>query len=80
MLKFNITKTIISKPKFTTGFTLIEILVVIGIIVVLTAIVFPSISNIRKKNRDTERISDISAVLFSASQAACRRSVDVHAF
>ena len=30
MLNLSKTKTIISKPKFTTGFTLIEILLVVG--------------------------------------------------
>lgn len=48
------------KNKF--GFTIIEVLVVIGIIAILTAIIFPSISEIRKKNRDTERVSDISNI------------------
>ena len=44
------------------GFTIIEVLIVIGIIAILTVIIFPSINNIRKKNRDTERVGDISAI------------------
>ncbi len=53
------------KNKF--GFTVIEILVVIGIIAILTVIIFPSIDNIRKKNRDTERVADIGAIQLGLS-------------
>ncbi len=53
--------------KNKTGFTIIEIIIVIGIIAVLTVIVFPSITDIRKKNRDTERVSDISAIQLALS-------------
>jgi prepilin-type N-terminal cleavage/methylation domain-containing protein len=48
--------------KFKKGFTLIEIVVVIGIIGVLTVIILPSLSNVRTRNRDTERISDIGTI------------------
>lgn len=41
---------------------MVEVLVVIGIIAILTVIIFPSISNIRAKNRDAERVSDIAAI------------------
>jgi prepilin-type N-terminal cleavage/methylation domain-containing protein len=44
------------------GFTLIEVVVVIGIIAVLTVIIFPAINNIRAKNRDAEKVADISAI------------------
>lgn len=67
MLKFNKAKTIISKSKFTTGFTIVEVLVVIGIIAILTVIVFPSISNIRAKNRDAEKVADIAAIQLGLS-------------
>ena len=53
--------------KVKTGFTVVEIIVVIGIIAILTVIVFPSISNIRAKNRDTERVADISAIQLALS-------------
>jgi prepilin-type N-terminal cleavage/methylation domain-containing protein len=49
------------------GFTIIEVLVVIGIIAVLTVLIFPSISEIRKKNRDAERVSDIAALQLALS-------------
>ncbi len=60
-------KTEISKPKFTTGFTIIEILVVIGIIAILTVIIFPSIYKIRAKNRDSEKVSDIATIQLGLS-------------
>ena len=44
------------------GFTIIEIIVVIGIIAVLTVIAFPAINNIRAKNRDTEKVADIGTI------------------
>lgn len=49
------------------GFTVIEVLVVIGIIAILTVIIFPSINNIRAKNRDAERVADISAIQLGLS-------------
>ncbi len=49
------------------GFTVIEVVVVIGIIAVLSAIIFPALNNIRAKNRDTERLSDISAIQMGLS-------------
>jgi prepilin-type N-terminal cleavage/methylation domain-containing protein len=53
--------------KIKRGFTIIEVIVVIGIIAILTAIILPSINNIRKKNRDTERVADISAIQLGLS-------------
>jgi len=50
---------------FKKGFTLIEIVVVIGIIGVLTVIILPSLSSVRARNRDTERISDIGTLQLS---------------
>jgi type IV pilus assembly protein PilE len=53
--------------KIKKGFTIIEILVVIGIIAVLTVVIFPSINNIRAKNKDSEKVSDISAIRLALS-------------
>lgn len=50
------------------GFTVIEILVVIGIIVVLTAIILPSLMGVKAKNRDTERIADIADIQMALAQ------------
>jgi prepilin-type N-terminal cleavage/methylation domain-containing protein len=53
--------------KSKKGFTLIEVMVVIGIIAVLTVISFPAINNIRAKNRDAEKVSDIAAIQLGLS-------------
>ena len=57
----------LSKRKFEKGFTLVEVIIVIGIVAILTVIIFPSVSNIRAKNRDTERVADISALQLALS-------------
>jgi len=46
--------------KKSRGFTLIEVMIVIVIIGILTAVVLASLSTARAKSRDTKRISDIS--------------------
>ncbi len=43
----------------TAGFTLVEILVVVGIVSTLSLIVFPSLSGSREKGRDAARVADI---------------------
>ncbi len=44
------------------AFTIIEVLVVIGIIAILTAIIIPSINGTKARNRDSEKIADISTI------------------
>jgi prepilin-type N-terminal cleavage/methylation domain-containing protein len=55
------TKTFL-KSKFTKGFTLVEVLVVIAIIAILTSIAYASLNQIRAKSRDQKRIADIHEI------------------
>ena len=56
--------------KVQRGFTLIEILVVIGIIAVLAAVVLVAINPARqfKLARDSQRVSNITAILNAVGQ------------
>ncbi|MEX0909660.1 MAG: prepilin-type N-terminal cleavage/methylation domain-containing protein [Candidatus Paceibacterota bacterium] len=45
-----------------SGFTLVELLVVIFIIGVLSAVIFPGLSGMREKARDTERVTDVMQI------------------
>ena len=53
--------------KIKSGFTIAEVLIVIAIIAILTTLILPSMNDIRKKNRDTERISDITNIQLGLS-------------
>lgn len=53
------------KSKFTTGFTLVEVIVVIGIIAILTTIAYASLTQIRAKSRDQKRIADLHEIQLS---------------
>lgn len=59
-----------NKLKGKKGFTLIEILVVIGIIAVLAAIVIIAINPARQfaQSRDTQRVSNLDTILNSVGQ------------
>jgi len=58
-------KKLFSKQK---GFTLVELLVVIGIIAVLSAVVLTSLSSSRAKARDGRRVSDIQQIQLALEQ------------
>lgn len=49
-------------PKVQKGFTLVELLVVVGIIGVLASVSMVSVNSIRGKARDSKRLSDIKQV------------------
>ena len=46
-------------PNRNAGFTLVEILVVVGIVSTLSMIIFPSLTGSREKGRDAARVADI---------------------
>lgn len=54
-----LSSSISSKKK---GFTLVELLVVVGIIAVLGAVILPNINSARLKSRDSKRVSDVKQI------------------
>ncbi len=48
--------------KFKKGFTLVELLVVMAITAILTAVLIPSLFSSKSKGRDTRRVSDLAQI------------------
>ncbi len=48
--------------KLVSGFTLVEVIVVIGIIAILTTIAYASLTQIRAKSRDQKRVADVHEI------------------
>ncbi|MFA5652145.1 MAG: prepilin-type N-terminal cleavage/methylation domain-containing protein [Candidatus Paceibacterota bacterium] len=74
MLKINHKKNI-SMSKSTTGYTLIEIIVVIGIMASLTAIIYSSFDGSKANSRDQQRVADISAIQLALEQSFNKNGV-----
>lgn len=61
-------KVKVRKSKAMTGFSLLEILVVISIIGILLAVAVSSYSNAQRKSRDARRRTDLKAIQQAAEQ------------
>ncbi len=56
------------RPRLLTGFTLVEMLVVVGIVALLASIVTVAIYSSRQRARDARRIADINQVRIALEQ------------
>lgn len=52
----------IRKGRLLTGFTLVEIVIVVGIMALLSGIIFSSFDGAKAKSRDQQRLTDISNI------------------
>lgn len=59
------------------GFTLIELMLVIGVMVALTAVTLPAFRSLKEGNRESGGINAVSAALNSARTIAVRKGHDV---
>ncbi len=50
------------RTKVTKGFTLVELLVVIAVISMITAMLFPNFMGVRQRARDAQRKSDLAQI------------------
>ncbi|MEK7120637.1 MAG: prepilin-type N-terminal cleavage/methylation domain-containing protein [Patescibacteria group bacterium] len=49
-------------PSLVSGFTLIELMVVIALIGILASVILASFSSVRERNRDSKRLSDVREI------------------
>ncbi len=56
------------RVKLVRGFTLVEIIIVIAIMAVLTAVVYSSFDASKAQSRDRQRVSDISVIQLALEQ------------
>ena len=61
-VKYKSNKQSNQKQKFTAGFTLVEMVVVLAIIGIVTSIVLMSMSTARSQSRDKKKISDVKSI------------------
>lgn len=61
-----VTNAVIKNPEINRkGFTLIELMISIAIIVVLTAIIIVNITSTRSKGRDAKKVADVGSIVIS---------------
>ncbi|MFA6430556.1 MAG: hypothetical protein WC229_01535 [Candidatus Paceibacterota bacterium] len=60
------------KINFKKGFSIAEIVVVVGIMALLTTLVYTSLDGSKKQSRDQKRVSDISSVQLALEQFYAR--------
>lgn len=53
---------LVKKRRFLTGFTLVELTVVLAIIAILVTIATPNVTNFLRRSRDTARVSDMNVL------------------
>jgi prepilin-type N-terminal cleavage/methylation domain-containing protein len=54
--------SLVKKIKNSLGFTLVEIVIVIGIMALLSSIIYTSFDGAKAKSRDQQRVADISTI------------------
>jgi prepilin-type N-terminal cleavage/methylation domain-containing protein len=55
-------------PRSSSGFTLVELIIVIGIIAILSGIIIANLTGSKAKSRDAQRISDLNQIQLALEQ------------
>lgn len=66
--RINVIKKLCANPRLVRGFTLVEMLVVVGIMALLLSIVTVAIFSARQRARDARRLADLNQVRISLEQ------------